>query len=279
MTKGVAPFTWFGGKGRLYDKILPHFPAHRVYVEVFGGAASCLFAKAPAPIEVYNDIDRGLVTLFRVLRDPAQFGEFMFKVSHVLYSRQEYLDARATWAAMERDVDKAVAFYTVARQCFSGDFGAGWSRTRTDSVAGMARGPRRWLGGIDRLPTIHERMQRVQVECLDFRELLTAYDTADTLFYLDPPYIPATRKSGTYSHELSAEDHAELVTRLLALKGMAVLSGYAHPLYGPLETAGWTRVEFDSYAYAAGTGAGQKEHRTECLWISPNATKQLRLAE
>ncbi len=68
MTKRLrSPILWFGGKGNMVAKILPLFPPHRIYVEPFGGGASLLMAKAPAPVEVYNDLDSGLVNLFRVL--------------------------------------------------------------------------------------------------------------------------------------------------------------------------------------------------------------------
>jgi len=60
-------------------KILPFFPPHRIYVEPFGGGASLLLAKQPAEVEVYNDIDSGLVCLFRVLRDPDKFAQFYKK--------------------------------------------------------------------------------------------------------------------------------------------------------------------------------------------------------
>ncbi|MEN6520331.1 MAG: DNA adenine methylase [Armatimonadota bacterium] len=59
-----------------------------------------------------------------------------------------------------------------------------------------------------------------------------------TLFYLDPPYIPETRKSGKYRHEMTAEDHQELVEILLSIQGKVVLSGYNHPIYKPLEDDG-----------------------------------------
>lgn len=41
--------------------ILKYFPQHRIYVEVFGGSAALLFSKRPSDVEVYNDIDSGLV--------------------------------------------------------------------------------------------------------------------------------------------------------------------------------------------------------------------------
>lgn len=72
-----SPICWFGGKGLMVSKLLPLIPPHHIYVEVFGGGASLLFAKEPSPVEVYNDIDSGLVNFFRVLRDPEKFARFL----------------------------------------------------------------------------------------------------------------------------------------------------------------------------------------------------------
>jgi len=60
----------------MVKKLLPLIPKHHTYVEVFGGAANLLLAKDPSPVEVYNDIDSGLVNFFRVLRDKNKFQKF-----------------------------------------------------------------------------------------------------------------------------------------------------------------------------------------------------------
>lgn len=96
------------------------------------------------------------------------------------------------------------------------------------------------------------------------------HDTPSTLFYVDPPYVHDTRKMGSacYRHEMSDDDHRELLEVLLAVEGMVVLSGYPHPLYDTM-LARWERVE-TSATMAAGRGTGI---RTEVLWISPRAAR------
>jgi DNA adenine methylase len=132
---------------------------------------------------------------------------------------------------------------------------------------------------------------RVQIENRDFREILKLYDTPDTLFYLDPPYVLETRRDPDtkYTYEMTLDDHKDLVQLLLQIQGKAVLSGYQHEVYTPLEQSGWVRHDFLTGCHAAGrtraTGilgegaALKKQPRVESVWVSPKAQyrQQLRL--
>jgi len=262
-------------------KILKLFPPHRVYVEPFGGGASLLFAKKPSPVEIYNDVDSGLVDLFRVLRDPTRFEQFQRLVSLTPYSREEYCFCRETWEKCDEDIERAYRWFVVARMSFGGRFGRSWGFAVSKSSRGMSSECSSWLGAIEGLPQVHGRLMRVQIEHSDFRRIIATYDTPETLFYCDPPYMPATRKSGGYRHEMTAEDHEELVALILGVKGMALLSGYRHSAYDALERAGWQRHDYGTTCSAAGrtraTGIRGKgamlrmQPRTESIWISPRA--------
>ena len=283
-----APIQWFGGKGKMIRKILPLFPPHHTYVEPFGGAASLLFAKPPSPVEVYNDLDSSLVHFFRTLRDPEQFNQFHRLVSSTPYAREEYNYCRDTWSECD-DVERAYRWFVVARMSFSGRFGAGWRSIVTASRRGMASTCSAWLSIVDLLPQIHARLMRVQIEHSDWRIVLDRYDTPETLFYLDPPYVSETRRSGGYAHEMTLEDHQDLVDVLLQLRGKVILSGYAHQVYDSLETSGWQRHDWQTVCSAAGrtraTGiqgegaALAMQARTETAWVSPTARLQERMFE
>jgi len=277
-----SPIRWFGSKGNMTAKLLPLFPlSHHTYVEPFGGGASMLFVKPPSPVEVYNDLDSGLVNFFRVLRDPDKFEQFYRKAALTPYAREEFNFCRKTWADCEDDVERAYRFFVTARMSFGGKLiGASFGSVVTTSRRGMAGMCSAWLSAIDQLPQISERLLRVQIEHQDWRVILERYDTDQTLFYLDPPYIHSTRRGGKYAHEMTDEDHIELVERLLNIKGMAILSGYASEIYRPLEDAGWMRKDWQTVCYATvGTrGSGlqgkgsalKKQPRTETAWVSHN---------
>jgi DNA adenine methylase len=283
-----SPVVWFGGKGNMVRKILPLFPEHHTYVEPFGGGASLLFAKRPSSVEVYNDLNSGLVQFFRVIRDEEKFAKFHRLVSLTPYAREEYNYCRENWESQEDDVMRAYMWYVVARWSFSGKFGESFGTSVTHSVNGMVSSCARWLSTIELLPQIHTRITRVQIERQDFRTILDRYDTPGTLFYCDPPYVQETRMAHRYKHEMTEGDHRDFVNLLLGLQGMAIVSGYAHPIYSPLDNAGWARRDFETACSAAartratgilGKGAAlEKQKRTETVWCSPNCgARQLEL--
>ncbi len=253
---------------------------HDIYVEPFGGGASVLFAKEPAPVEVYNDLNGGLVDLFRVLAGPHLFRRFRRMVGVLPCSRKLFYDFRGEIEKEKDLVTRAVKWFYVARQSFAGNFGGSWGYGIASTTRGMAAACSRWLGTIDRLPEIHERLKRVQIECLPALEIIDKYDTPETLFYLDPPYVLGTRVGGkAYKHEMTDADHEALVEKLLEIQGSACLSGYENPIYRPLLKSGW-KIERREVACMAvgrtramkliGQGAVKAKHlRVECLYTSP----------
>lgn len=275
MTWAIAPFVWFGGKQRLARRIAQLLPPHLVYVEVFGGAASVLLTKAPSRLEVYNDRDESLVNFFRVLRDEPDELERRLRLSP--FSRVEFNLAVDAWRNGYADVDDAVErarlFWVRVEQSFAGTpMTVGWA----GEFRGWRRGSRArtsWTK-LDRIHRAAARFRVVQIENLDWRQALDRYDGPDAVFYLDPPYEPSTRcryhQKGdrAYPHDLTPEDHVELIERVQALEGSVLLSGYDHKLYRQLEPS-FQRFEFDALS-AAANAVGADAARVEILWRRPN---------
>ncbi len=237
-------------------KLFPLLSPHRTYVEVFGGGGSLLLAKDRSPIEVYNDLDGDLVNFYRVLRDPKTFSEFQRLVNLTPYAREEFNFCKKELNTDEDSVERARRFFFVARASFSGNFGRSLSTSVTRSNRRMSASVSKYLSTIDELESIHERLQVVQVENQDFRTILKRYDTSQTCFYLDPPYVHETRSNERYRFELSLEDHVELTELLMRIKGTAVLSCYWHEVYAPLVEAGWERIDWKTVCHAAGKTRG-----------------------
>ena len=279
----MAPFWWVGGKGNLARWIVQFFPRCKVYVEPFAGAASVFWhLPEPYPVEVLNDIDGRIVNLYRVLQDRDKFRQLLHRLVWTPYSRAEFARALATLRDPEADdVSRAWAFFVAQNQGFGGKANkvGDWGRNLTIGARGMAGTTNSWRSRLKLLTYWHERLSRVQIDAVDGLDAIRYWDTPDTVFYIDPPYVLDTRvDKEVYANELSLDDHQRLVDTLLQVKGKVVLSGYDHPVYRPLEEAGWAKVVRETVCHAAGKtrqsdlrGAGSarsKVPRTEVLWVS-----------
>lgn len=278
-----SPIVWMGGKGRMVKKILPAIEAipHKFYVEPFGGGASLLLAKEPVSVETYNDIDSNLYQFFMTLADSELFKRFYEVVSWYPYSRELYNDSLATYQDEPDPIIRVAKWYVIARQSFGGRFGSGWGSSVTETSRNMPITTSKWMSTLDLLPEIHARLQRVQIENKDGINLIQQHDRPDTLFYVDPPYVMSTRKSGKYLHEVTDEYHEQLLEVLVNLKGSAVVSGYPHPMYDKLDAHGFVRTEFETTSHLAGRvrnstlqGKGnvkKNAKRTEVMWVKDNS--------
>ena len=254
---------YHGGKWMIAPWIISHFPSHRVYVEPFGGGGSVLLRKPRSYAEVYNDLDGEIVNLFRVARDHGD--ELREKLEVTPFAREEFqLSYEPSSDPIEqarRTVFRAFAgFGSASASGKPTGFRNNSNRSGTTPAHDWANYPRNGL------PAIIKRLQWVVIEHKDAFEMFPIFDSPDTLFYVDPPYVHATRARGNpycdkgqYRHEMSDQDHERLAAVLHDLKGGVVLSGYRCDLYDRIY-AGWRRVEKESHADGA-------RDRVECLWL------------
>lgn len=264
MAKHIA-FGWYGGKYSHLDWLLPLLPSTTHFCDVFGGSAAVLINRAPAPVETYNDIDRELVNFFRVLRDQKE--ELIEAIGLTPFSREELAIACGVQMEGISDLERARRFFVRARQVRTGlaqTASAGrWAHCLLTSRAGMAGAVSRWLGSIEDLALIAQRLLRVQIENAPALEVIARFDSSETLFYCDPPYVHGTRGDiKAYAHEMSDADHRTLAEALHAVQGKVALSGYHGPLYNELY-ADWQRIEAPAKLCHS-----VKQARTEVLWVN-----------
>lgn len=259
---------YHGGKWRLAPWIISHFPDHRLYVEPFGGAASVLLRKPRSYSEVYNDLNRDVVTVFRVLRDPEKRKRLENAVRLTPFSRAEYELAKVQ---ADDDVERARRMIVSS---FQGHIGAGApgsdSGFRSHTLRRGATHADTWASWPDQIEAFTERLRGVVLECRDALDVIKDQDSEETLFYLDPPYATDSRKSpDMYSHEYSDADYRRLSLVLPGLQGMVILSGYRCDLMENLFGT-WKRV--DRTAQANGQSGGVE--RTESLWMNDAAVSE-----
>ena len=244
-SRKLIAFGWYGGKFSHIDFLAPLFPADAThFCDVFGGSAAVLLNVGPYPVETYNDLDSELVNFFETLR--GQEPELMKAIGLTPFSREELARACEPAAGLTR-LERARRFYVRARQTRTGlaqtSSEGRWAHCVLTSRAGMAGAVSRWLGSIEGLPEIAQRLQRVQIENAPALDVIARYDTPETLFYLDPPYVHEARgDASAYGFEMTNADHEELAGALRDVRGRVVLSGYRTDLYDRL-FEGWRRVD------------------------------------
>jgi DNA adenine methylase len=219
-----SPISWVGGKHRLRKHIIPLFPEHHCYVEVFGGSGTVLFGKEPSKVEVYNDRFDLLVNMFKVFKDKPD--EFLKEIDLIPVSRTIFDQFKKDYFNPQNftDVQNAVRFYYLVRAGFGSSLpdmgGSGFgvsardmSRLNLDKVEKDVR-------------NTYERIKRVNIENLDFEDLIKRHDKDITLFYCDPPYID----SREYTLKFGNDEHRKLAEKLHTIKGKFVLSINNHEL-------------------------------------------------
>jgi DNA adenine methylase len=267
----TGPLKWHGGKRYLAEHILANAPPHTVYVEPYFGGGAVLFAKPAVGIEVINDLNRGLVNLWRVIQDDEAFPLFARCVNLTPVCEEFFKAARTLIRSQSReilDVSHAVAFFLVARQ----SFGGGMSSMSTPGArprGGMAQNVSSWLSAIDGLADVHARLSRVFIFNRPALDVIDLYsDNSGAWLYLDPPYVTHTRVSGgVYAHEMTDADHATLLRAITSpqMKARVTLSGYRSSLYDEAMSS-WRRI--DTVIPNRTSSAKEQPLVTECLWCN-----------
>lgn len=282
MTSPLKPtrplLRYFGGKWQLRHWITSHFPPHHFYAEPFAGAASCLLAKPPAPGgEILNDLNQDLINLFRVMQDDTLATELQRKLEWTPYALAELKRSReASLDPVERARRMVVRSFMGIEVSGTRGSSSGFRMGNVDlrrldqegkrTFRNTARDWKNWKASV---PALRSRLASVMIYERDALEFINLMSSPDCLQYVDPPYHLATRTRahGGSRYRVEFAQHDQLIATLLHSPSMFVLSGYPHPSYEPLITAGWTRIEKDYRANMS------PRRRTECLWISPNARR------
>jgi DNA adenine methylase len=256
-----------GSKHRLAGWIEEHLPGHSTYVEPYGGSLAVLLAKRPSASEVVNDLDKHLVGLYRVARDPELSARLADLLSLTPWSRAEWEEAAVPSAD---PVEQARRTLVRAHQSYGARTGRGTGWRHNGSATSRVSVTGSWARLPEALAAACQRLRHVQIECRPALDLIRAYSAPEVLLYCDPPYLGEVRTRGLYRHEVETpEEHTDLLDALLAHPGPVVLSGYDSPLYSEA-LRGWTVAKRSSVAQGGAS-------RTEVLWCNRPPRGQGRL--
>ena len=270
-TAGVsnAVIKYPGAKWGVAPWVISHFPEHRSYLEPFFGSGAVLFTKSRSAIETVNDIDGDVVNLFDWIRkDPARLAH---AIRFTPYARDEYDRA---WAAQYTETDnfrRAVNFYI--RMMMGHGFRTtgekvGWKNDVQGREAAYAA--KCWAKTPEVIIQAAERLRGVQIENRPAVELIRRFNYQNVLIYADPPYMLGTRQNRKqYRHEMTDDDHMELLEAIKAHRGPAIISGYDSDLYNR-ELKGWYKDGRTSFTQTA-------SRRREILWMNFEPAAQMEL--
>lgn len=270
--KRLIAFGYYGGKYSHLDWLLPLLPKTRHYCEPFGGSAAVLVNREPSPIETYNDIDGEVVNFFKVIRN--QPDDLIKDIALTPFSREEFEMAISSKTEEMSELERARRFFIRARQVRTGlaqtASSGRWAHCVLTSRAGMAGAVSRWLGSVERLPEIAQRLIRVQIENKPAIDVIRRYDSKETLFYCDPPYPHSSRgDSNAYGYEMTDDEHRELAKVLHEVEGKVALSSYGCRLMEELYGDWYCINEQTKNCHSV------KSPRIETLWVNYDVQKEV----
>lgn len=207
--------SYLGGKSLLVKKIIPKIPEHTCYCEVFAGAAWLLFKKQESQVEIINDINGDLVTLYRVIKNHLE--EFIRYLKWILVARDEFARFKAENPETLTDIQRAVRFYYLLRTSYGARI-----VNQTFNVSPTAPSRLNLLRMEEDLSEAHLRLSRVYIENMHYQKLIERFDRPETFFYIDPPYYGCENDYGRGI--FNREDFARLRDVLSGIRGGFIMS-------------------------------------------------------
>ena len=256
MMKAVMKYP--GSKWSISKWIINHFPDHHSYLEPFFGSGAVLFNKPRSNIETVNDLDGNVVNLFEwIKKDPEKLAH---EIYYTPYARQVYDDAFKL--VPEDSFKKAVNFYIRMNMGYgfrTNGKKVGWK----NDVQGRERAYASldWCNLPDRILQAAERLRGVQIENRPAVEVIERFNKKKVLIYMDPPYMPETRRGKQYMHEMyDKKSHIELLEVAKSHKGPVLISGYDSEIYSNILKS-WHREEITCYSQVS-------SKKREILWMN-----------
>lgn len=258
---------YFGGKQGMAKEILKYFPkkeSYDTYIEPFGGSYALGFKMDYIPpVEIYNDLEKNVYSLYKVISNDELFKKFKEKCDLCYYIsdlREEY---RLKLKENDLDlVDRAFYFFYVNRTSHNG---IGGFSVNTVVRRNMSKSISDMLSCIDRLSELHQRLSKVLILNQDGIELINKYNTENVFLYLDPPYEQSTRTSARYNVDMDREGHLKLIDTCIKSRAKILISGYDHEIYDKLLVNGFKKIHFNVNTTS---GTHKPKSKTETLWLN-----------
>ena len=202
-----SPFRYAGGKFYALKHILPFIDCvpHDEYREPFIGGGSVFFGKKKAKINIINDLDKDIVTMYRAFADTevAEKVASMVQVEEATKERHSQMKAFIPGDFTE----EAYKIYYLNRTSFCGII----NNPAWGYKDGKSSPPQNWPAFIR---SASNKLQGVEIHNEDFTEIVRMPAKGKkVLIYLDPPYFAADQKRA-YTKSFLYEDHLRVLEAL-----------------------------------------------------------------
>ncbi|MCT3788690.1 DNA adenine methylase [Elizabethkingia anophelis] len=260
----VSAINYFGGKYQWLEQLYNFFPEHTHFLDLFCGSMTVTLNKVASGLDTANDLDGSVINFFKVLRD--QPDTLLQQLHLTPVSRQEYKDCYPIYS--ENPIEWARRFFVRCRMSFQGSGlkeHTGFNACVNTTEKGLSKNVSKYLSAVERLPEVIERLKRIQIESLDYKECIKKYDRKGTFIYVDPPYELRMRNyKKWYNLEFENDnDHIDLRDSLTGVKSMAMVSGYESDFYKDLYKD-WEFIKLKPRRHSMKDTKLQEE----CIWIN-----------
>jgi len=251
--------TYYGGKQKIANKIIPLIPKHTTYVEPFAGGAAILFMKPVVKDyyyrEVINDIDDDIINFYLCYQELSD--ELISKISNTLYSHSEWKKSKEILQNKENynSIDQAWAYYINIIQGFGNKKNNGWGFCITGGNQVDIYNRK-----LEMLKSYVDRIKNIYIESVDAIKCIEKWDSAQTFFYIDPPYIDTHQ---SYYKNYTKEKYMLLINTLKEIKGSFILSHYDNEIIIP---DGWEVYKFNTTMTINTNNKEYEKDRVEVLY-------------
>lgn len=215
-----TPITYYGGKQSMLNEILPLIPQHKIYCEPYFGGGAVFFAKQLSYLEVINDTNDRLISFYTAMQ--CNFDDLNQMIEDTLHSERMHQEAKDIYHGRKpaEMLELAWSVWVVTNMSFAGSVYGGWKWCNGNAGSHTGRFIRKKR---NEFSLLRSRLQDVQISNRDAIEVIIKRDSAETFFFIDPPYPGSDQ--GHYSG-FTMKNFIDLLEILSTIQGKFILSNF-----------------------------------------------------
>lgn len=227
MTKAKPFLKWAGGKSQLLNDIASVFPNELVdrnftYVEPFVGSGAVLFWVLNTFADrvervVINDVNADLINTYKTIKEQPQhliellknYQDKFLQLEHKVAQKEYYYEQRALYNTRRSEsLVQAALFIFLNRTCFNGLYRV---NRKNEFNVPMGDYKKPLICDAENLLNVSKVLQRVEILCGDYQQVLPLIESNKAWFYFDPPYRPLSETSSFNAYAKDVFDDEEQI--------------------------------------------------------------------